>query len=223
MSIRIFLVAVIGHLVACCEFAPNRGDQIRPEEYAVLAAVIDTVYATGYLELPTLVLLTERTISCPPSEGGIRSRWPYRVYKPGVPDPDGFVVSESDSKEFMLKSLQSDVPELNWPSLLRDFDSVAVHTAQIDSSSLTLSRRVILLPADTTQDGSSSGTGLEGLLQQRDAGGLASVSRVGLDGTRTQAILYYHESTDGARSMYFVLRKEAGRWIVLRGRGWVNL
>ncbi len=225
MNTHSLILLLIFGLVTGCEPVTSQSDQIRPEEYAVLSAVIDTFYATGNLNFhrPAVVLLTEYTCLPPESERGIRSKWPYVVYKPGWPDPDGFVFMKNDSREVMINALQSDLPELNWSSLLQDFDSVGIRSVRLDSSCFSLSQHVRMVSAQVLREDSSERSGFASPFQEDDAGGLVSVSRVGLNQTRNQAIVYYHEDTDGSGSMYFVLHKEGSRWIVLRGRGWGNL
>jgi hypothetical protein len=215
------LLLLMAFLVAGCKSNREPAAGIRIEEYAVFSAIIDTIYTTGFVEpvLTTTCLLKELTCLPPETEDGGDFIWPYALWmseeKDSVRTPYG---AEIPTRVFLNK-LQSDLPTLDWPSLFKDFDSVRVCPARLDSTLFQASKHVQLVDSLLLQKDSSGWLKIDRLLLRNGAGRYARFSRAGFNRNRDQAIVYYGEAGDGALSGYFALVRNGFHWTVLRGRG----
>jgi hypothetical protein len=214
------LLLLMVFIVGGCKSNREPTPGIRIEEYAVFSAIIDTVYTTGFVEpvLTTTCLLKESTCLPPETENGGDFIWPYALSMPEKTDSVRTPYGAEIPTRVILNKLQSDLPTLDWPSLLKDFDSVQVYPSRLDSALFQASKHVQLVDSILLQEDSSGWLKIHRLMLRNGAGRYARFSRAGFNNTRDQAIVYYGEAGDGASSGYFALVKKGFHWTVLRGR-----
>ena len=207
---RLFPLMVL--VIAGCGRHPAEPIKVSQDEYDVMSAVIDTFYTSCFISSPRPSLFVIEAYSAlPPSEDltGFNEKWPYRVQKPSI----------GSSRNRVLDEEQMNPPDLNWVQLQSECDSLSRYRVLWDSTRIHISRALLLaLPPKTHEDTLSRFT-LGYFWPRPGAGRMAKISRVAFNTTRDEAMVYYHEGGDGFSSMYFELKRDGSKWIVLRGKG----
>ena len=220
---RLFISAIlsIGLLAVSCNSNRARIASITQDDYAVMSVVIDSFYTKIYFdsERAAWVNLDSSTIFPPDRETGMHMKWPFRSLKPGVYNPDSADLSRDTSKEATLKGLQSDLPALDWQSLLSNFEAVNAQRVLLDSSRFSI-RWPILFVSPYNIETAEVKAKLFHLPSGSHGGRRARFSRVAFNQTHDQALVYYCEEGAGFESMYFALHKFGDRWTMIAGRGY---
>lgn len=212
-------VFLFGAFLVGCKTPQRHGPDILPEEYAVISAVLDTCYDISIWYRRQVILLSAYTIVPPRSQKGFPAQWPpASSYKPGFEGPNDDLRKQDTTENAILNRLQDDLPELDWPSLRKNFAALNVQRFHLDSTSFAVSRSLVLYDSSSLSI-KRLWDSVVYLAPESKTGRPAAVSRVAFNPTFNQALVYYIEEGDGFCEWYLALTKEKSRWIVLRGRG----
>ena len=192
---------------------------LQSEEYAVIAAVLDTCYDLPQLLYRRQVILLSAYTAVPPKfQKGLPSQWPPVAYFPGFEYPQDDLRPQDTSEAAILDRLQDDLPQLDWPSLRRDFQRLNARRFRLDSASIPISRSVLLFDSSASSIKTLWNSKVD-LSPDSKTGRPAWLSRVAFNPSHDQALVYYIEEGDGFSEWYLTLTKEKSHWVVRRGRG----